>query len=148
MDIVVDQDGLFGRQIRDRINPFRIRRMVLPDRQGHTGAVFSPCAGKNDLRLPIILTAGLEEHQRSPAVDVEILNRVPNAVDMVHLAREMKDDFLTLDQIVHRMGIPHIAEVDMDPVCNLLHVKEIASQAGNHVIHNRHPRTHVNQSGR
>ena len=130
MDIVIDQDHLFGRQIRDRIDPLRIRRVVLGNRQLHTGAVFSPCAGKNDLRLPIIFPARFEKHQRSPTVDVEILNRISNAVDMVHLAREVKDDLLTFDQIIHGMGIPHIAEVDMDPVHDLFHIKEIPSQAG------------------
>ena len=148
VDIVVDQDHLLRRQIRDGVDPFRICRMIFSHRQFDTCAVFSPCPGKDDLCLPVIFPARFEQYQCPPTIDVEILNRIPDAIDMIHLACKVEDDLLPFDQIIHRMGIPHVTEIDMDLVLDPFHIKEIPSQAGHHVIHNRHRCPEFDQSRR
>ena len=55
---------------------------------------------------------------------------------MIYLAREVKDELLPLHQIIHRMRIPHIAEIHMNLVGNLFHVEQIPSQPRYHIIDN------------
>ena len=45
------------------------------------------------------------------------------------------------------MRVPHIAEIDLDLVSDILHIEEIPSQTWHHIIDDRHPGSQRNQSG-
>ncbi len=139
VDIVVDQNHLFRSEIGHRIDALWDWWDGLQPREVlHWPRIPLLSRRKDDLHLPIIFSTGFKKDQGSPAVDVQILDRVPNAIHMVHLTGQMKDEFLIFHQIVHRMFIPDIAEVDLYVIHDLLHIEKISSQTGHHIINDRH----------
>lgn len=67
---------------------------------------------------------------------------------MTGLAREVKEEASALDQASHRMGIPHIGNVDANLLPDISHIEEVAAVFWNQTIHQRHLGSEKNQSTR
>jgi len=78
---------------------------------------------------------GLHERERAVAIDLEILDGIAHGIHVVHLACEVKDQILTLDEMIHGELVSHIAEIDAQLVINRLDIEEVAALARQHVVH-------------
>ena len=67
---------------------------------------------------------------------------------MAHLAGQVEEHVLTLDQGAHRIGIAHIGNVDAQPVFVPGNVKQIAAIVRDQRIDQRDMRAQIGQSPR
>jgi len=83
---------------------------------GHRQRVGPPVnlarAGVDHLDARVVMAARLEQGQLAATVDLEVGMRVLHAVDVTHLAGQVKDHFAVAHQVVHGAGLPHVGDVD------------------------------------
>jgi hypothetical protein len=93
-------------------------------------AVHLPGAGEDDADARVVPAAGFENRQLAPAVDLEIRVRIPHAVDMAHLSRQVEDDLAVPHQMIHGALLADVGDVDAHPVGDAVDVEEVGPGVG------------------
>jgi hypothetical protein len=62
---------------------------------------------------------------------LEIRVRIPHAVDVADLARQIEDDVAAADEIVHRGGVAHVGRAQRDRALDAADVERIAAVVRN-----------------
>ncbi len=137
-DVVVDEVVVLAGRLVDAVDVGRPHQMTLGDRQRVGLAVDLPGAGVDDLGARIVMTAGLEQRQLAAAVDLEIGVRVTHAVDVTDLAGQVEDHVAPLHQVVHRAGLAHVGDVDVNPILDAGDVVQVAAVVGDQRIDQQH----------
>ena len=109
---------------------FRHRQRVGP-------AVDLARAGEDDLDPRVVAAARLEDRQLAAAVDLEIRVRILHAVDVADLAGEIEDDVLIAHQVIHGALLPHVGDVDAQPVLDAADVEQVAAVVGDQRVDDR-----------
>ncbi len=119
-----------------------IHRQVLRD------PVHLTSAGIDDFEIAIGIAATFEQRQLTPAIDIEIIERISHAVDVADLTCQVEEDVFVRHQIAKAIRIPHVREVDRHSMAHWSDVIEGRAVSGNHRIHERHICSQINQSYR
>jgi hypothetical protein len=97
------------------------------DRQPVRPPVHLSGAGVDDPDARVEPPARFEDGQLRTAVDLEVRVRVPHAVDVADLPRQVEDDLAVLDQAVHRRHVAHVGDVDADVVLDSVDVVPVGT---------------------
>ncbi len=92
-------------------------------------------AREHHLHFRVVRAAGFEHGELAAAVDLEIRVRIPHAVDVAHLAREIEDDVAIADEIVHCRLLADIGDVDAHAISDAVDVEQIAAVVGNQRVY-------------
>jgi hypothetical protein len=65
---------------------------------------------------------------------------------MAGLASEVKQVILTLDEILHRMLVPNVRDVNFHPLCNFFDVAKIPPIFWNQTVHESYVHAEINQA--
>lgn len=117
--------------------------MILGHGQVQGPAVDLAGPGVHDLGLDP-LPEGLEDPQLRTAVDLEIGEGIGHGVDVTHLAREIEDHVLALDQVFHGMAA-HVGDVDAHLVLVAIEVEQVPAIIGKEQIDRGHPHAQVGE---
>src|SRR5262249_45824732 len=96
-----------------------------------------------DARVPV--PARLQDRELRAAVDVEVGERIPHAVEMAHLPGEVEEVVLALDQVVHGRAVADIGDVDGDAIPAVVDVEGVAAVVGVHGVNDGHVSTRAHQ---
>ncbi len=92
-----------------------------------------------------MIPEGLHENQGAVAVDLEIQYRVSHRIDMVDLTRQVKDDVLVFNQMIHGELVSHVTEVYSHLVFYRIDIEEISALSWKHVVDNGNVRPKFDQ---
>src|SRR5581483_310523 len=134
--VVVDFDDLLGSQVGDLVDAFGVSRSLFADGQRHRLAVLTARSGVYDAGGWVVVLAGFHHNGRALDIDVNVRERVGQAEDVVYLPGQVKDEILSLDQVVHHVRITNVTKVDRDALADRLDVEQVATVTGNHGVGN------------
>src|SRR3990172_2110899 len=97
----------------DSVDVGGVNRMVLVRRKAHGLSINLARAGVHDADPRVPLAAGLQDRELALAVDLEVGHGVGHAVDMADLAREVEEDVLAGDEVLHSVRVPHVGDIDL-----------------------------------
>ena len=109
----------------------------IADGEARRRAVLAARAREDDHRLPVEHPASLEQDERAAAVDVEVAQRVADRVDVVHLAGQVEDEFLVAHQLVHRVGVADVGDVEVEATAHRLEVVAVGAVPRQEVVDDR-----------
>src|SRR5262249_43758520 len=99
----------------------------LADGEGIRPPIDLSRAGEHHLHAWIVPAAGLEHGELTAAVDFQIRVRIPHAVDMAHLTREVENHRSIADEIVHRGPLRDIRDVDLYAAGRAVDVEQVSA---------------------
>ena len=147
-DVPVEQVVHLAGVLVHPVHVHRPDRVRLIDRQILGPPVNLPGPGVDDLHARVELAARLEKVELAATVDLQVRPRVSHAVDVADLAREVKDQFLALHQVVETVRVPDIGDVDAEPLLVAADVVKVAAVVRDHRVHQQHLGVEVNQPPR
>src|SRR5581483_10949337 len=88
------------------------------------------CRGEDDARGRVRATTCLEDRELALAVDLEVRMRVDHRVEVTRLSCEVEDEVLPAHEVLHRMLVADVGDVDDHPIPNVGDVVEVPAVFG------------------
>ena len=90
-------------------------------------AVDLSCAREHDLHVGVITTAGLEQRELGPTIQLKVAMWVQQRVQVAHVTREVEDYVNTADQMVYNILICYVSPNDFHPIRDSMQVKWVGA---------------------
>ncbi len=145
VDVVVDDVIPLPGHLVDAVHVRGVQQMPFVHRQIVRDAVDLPGARKDDLDVPVVLSAGLQDGELGAAVDLQVGVGLPHRVQVAGLSRQVEQVVLASDQIIHAILVPHVGDVHPHPVLDARDVEQVAAVFGDQGVHEHHVGPQVHQ---